>query len=65
MTQFLPDIDSHSNPLLNSILDRKPPQFSQDATELLASLRRQRVATGTPNVSDRTGGFLYHLLRDR
>lgn len=55
---------SHRNPTLDRILDRTPPAFSDSTTALLAELRNERIKTGTPNVSDRTGSFLFHFLRD-
>jgi predicted O-methyltransferase YrrM len=65
MTPLAHPNDSHRNPSLDLILSRTPPTFPEATVTLLEGLRNERLKTGTPNVSDRTGRFLYHLCRDR
>lgn len=47
-------------------LHQKPaPRFSEATLTLLAHLKSERLKINTPNVSDNTGGFLFHLIQDR
>lgn len=56
---------THPSGPLDEILGREAPRLSESAKTLLAELRAERLKTRTPNVSDSTGSFLFHLLRDR
>lgn len=49
---------------LESLLSRNPPELPEYTQTLLARLRSERGITGTPNVSDSTGSFLYWLVCD-
>ena len=49
---------------LKSLLSRPAPILTETAKKLLASLLEERKTSNIPNVSDSTGSFLYHLVRE-